>query len=92
MYLKFAKNGIFNNTLTDLFPENTKEHQMNTRNVDKYKVNFANTEKLKHASIITMQKLLNEDAKKAEEPMIGHSVLANYDCTSTQMIQSPSLE
>ena len=63
MYLKFAKNGIFNNTLTDLFPKNTKEHQMKTRNVDKFKVNFANTERLKHASIITMQKLLNEDAK-----------------------------
>ena len=63
MYLKFAKNGIFNNTLTYLFPKNIKEHQMKTRNVDRFKVNFANTERLKHASIITMQKLLSENAK-----------------------------
>ena len=65
MYLKFAKNGIFNNTLTDLFPKNTKEHQMKTRNVNEFKVSFSNTDRLKHASIITMQKLLNEDVKKS---------------------------
>ena len=35
------------------------------KTVDKFKVNFANTDRLNHASIITMQKLLNEDVKKS---------------------------
>ena len=43
MCLKFAKSGIKNNTLQDLFPINDKVHQMNTRTNNKYKVNFANT-------------------------------------------------
>ena len=62
MLLKFAKNGIFNNTMRDLFPLNNKKHKMETRTNEKFKVNYANTERLKHGSIITMQKLLNEDS------------------------------
>ena len=63
MCLKFAKSGIKNNTLQDLFPTNDKAHKMKTRNNNKYKVNFANTGRLKNASVITMQNILNEDAK-----------------------------
>ena len=63
MCLKFAKSGIKNNTLQDLFPINDKVHQMNTRTNNKYKVNFANTGRLKNASVISMQNILNEDAK-----------------------------
>ena len=37
---------------------------MNKRTNEKYEVNFANTDRLKNASIITMQKLLNEDNVK----------------------------
>ena len=62
MLLKFAKNGIYNNTMTDLFPFNNKKHKMDTRKTEKYKVNHANTERLKTGSIIAMQKLLNEDS------------------------------
>ena len=62
--LRFAKNGIKNQTLNDLFPINEKIHKMNKRTNEKYKVNFANTDRLKNASIITMQKLLNEDNVK----------------------------
>ena len=58
---RFAKTGLVNNTLRDLFPMKDKKHKMNTRNTHKYKVNFANTERLKKGSIITMQKLLNGD-------------------------------
>ena len=58
---KFANNGIMNNTLKDLFPLNEKKHIMNNRNQEKYKVNFANTNRLKNSSVITMQKLLNEE-------------------------------
>ena len=61
--LKFAKNGIKNNNLNDLFPENDKIHQMKTRTVEKYKVQHANTERFKKPSIIAMQKMLNHDTR-----------------------------
>ena len=66
MCLKFAKSGIENGKLNDLFPVNEKTHKMKTREDEKYKVQFANTDRLKNASIITMQKMLNEDAKMYE--------------------------
>ena len=59
--LKFAKNGIKNNTLNDLFPKNEKQHKMETRETPKYKVNFANTDRMKNSSIIAMQNMLNEE-------------------------------
>ena len=62
MCLKFAKNGIKNKTLNDLFPINEKMHQMKTRENNKFKVNFANTDRLKNSSIISMQNMLNEDS------------------------------
>ena len=63
MCVKFAKNGIKNNTLKDLFQVTEKTHGMKTRDNDKYKVMFANTDRLKNSSVIMMQNLLNEDAK-----------------------------
>ena len=42
---------------------NNKKHKMQTRDDDKYKVMFANTNRLKHSSIIEMQNMLNDDAK-----------------------------
>ena len=59
--IKFAKIGIKNNNLNDLFPQNKKEHKMQTRDLKKYKVNFANTERYKKSSIISMQNMLNEE-------------------------------
>jgi hypothetical protein len=59
--LKFAQTGIKNKTLSDLFPINEKKHQMKTRDNNKYKVNFANTGRLKDGSIISMQNMLNEN-------------------------------
>ena len=64
MALRFAKNGIKNKTLCDLFPINNKNHKMNTRNNEKYEVNFACTDRLKNGCIIKMQNLLNEDHEK----------------------------
>ena len=63
MVLKFAKSGIKNNTLNDLFPVSEKMHAMKTRESNKYKVKFANTDRMKNASVITMQNLLNEDSR-----------------------------
>ena len=39
--LKFAKNGIKNKKMDDLFPENQKYHCMETRENEKFKVTFA---------------------------------------------------
>ena len=35
MLAKFAKNGIYNNTMTDLFPLNNKKHKMEARKTEK---------------------------------------------------------
>ena len=61
---KFAKNGTQHDKLKDLFPENDKLHGMQTRNPEKYKVQFANTDRLKNSSIIYMQNLLNSNSKE----------------------------
>ena len=60
--LKFAKSGLKHKTLTDLFPEQEKHDFAKTRKHEKFKVNFANTERLKKSSIIFMQNQLNSDA------------------------------
>ena len=45
--LKFAKSGIKNNKLRDLLPEKNKLEKPQTRNHEKYEVNFANTGRFK---------------------------------------------
>ena len=59
--LKFAQSGIKNEKLKDLFPLNDKHHKMQTRNNEQYEVMFANTNRLKNGSIITMQNMLNDN-------------------------------
>ena len=49
--------------MDDLFPENQKYHCMETRENEKFKVTFANTERMKTSSIISMQNMLNENEK-----------------------------
>ena len=58
--LNFAKRAAKHPKLMHLFPLNLKSHQMNTRNVGKYKVQYAHTERLRRSTIIYMQNLLNE--------------------------------
>ena len=61
--LQFAKKCLKNPRLTHLFPLSNKNHQMKTRNTEKYAVQFANTSRLQDSAIIYMQKLLNQDDK-----------------------------
>ena len=61
--LRFAEAGIKYDKLNDLLPTNVESHNMETRKTDKFKVNFANTERLKKSSIINMQRQLNEADK-----------------------------
>ena len=61
--LTFAKRASKHPKFMHFFPLNQKFHQMNTRNVEKYKVQHAHTERLKKSAIIYMQNILNEDEK-----------------------------
>ena len=47
-----------------IFPENAKNHTIKTRMKEKFKVEHANTERLRKSSIIYMQHLLNEKELK----------------------------
>ena len=64
--LEFAKKCVKHEKLKHMFPENKKEHSMNTRNNDMYQVQHANTGRLQDSAIIYMQKLLNDDAQKSK--------------------------
>ena len=57
--------------MNDLFPTKNKEHNMKMKNGGKYDVKFANTERLKKGSIITMQNYLNEDEDLTRKRNIG---------------------
>ena len=61
MYLNFAKKCFKDKSIGQYFVKQTLTHQMETRQREKYKVHFANTERLKKAPIIFMQRLLNDE-------------------------------
>ena len=46
-----------------MFPENSKNHFMKTRKQEKYRVQHAQTNRLKDSAIVYMQKLLNQHGK-----------------------------
>ena len=69
--LKFAKSGIKHEKLNYLFPTKSKEHDMEMRKKEVYNIQFANTERLKKASVITIQNYLNDDAKETRKKNIG---------------------
>ena len=71
LQLKFAVSGIKHDKLNDLLPANIKSHDMKTRNHEQFKVDFANTERLKKSSIISMQTQLNEDYRQNKKRKCG---------------------
>ena len=58
--LRFALKCVKDGKNSDIFPRNPRNHKMKTRNQEKYKIQFANTGRLKKSPIIYMQHLLNE--------------------------------
>ena len=62
--LKFAKKCLVNEKTENIFPLTKKQHNMETRKEEKFKVNFAKTERYRKSSIPYMQRLMNEFAKK----------------------------
>ena len=71
LQLKFGLSGLKHNKLNDLLPLNDKCHDMKTRDYEHYKVDFANTERLKKSSIINIQTLLNEDFRQNKKRKCG---------------------
>ena len=69
--LKFARSGIKYKKLDDLLPQNTKQHEMETRENEKYQVQFSNTERLKNSSIISMQNYLNDEERNERRRNFG---------------------
>ena len=66
--LNFAKQCIENEKLSNLFPKN-EEHEMKTRNQEKYKVLHANTNRLRNSPVIQMQHLLNKNNNKMKHKL-----------------------
>ena len=62
--LNFVRKCITNPKTKHIFPENVKNHPMKRRMEERFKVNHANTERLRESSIIYMQHLLNEKELK----------------------------
>ena len=58
--LTFAQKCCKNPKTSNMFPKNVKVHNMDTREQEFYKVQYANTERLQKLSIIYMQNLLND--------------------------------
>ena len=58
--LKFAKRCLKNEKAKKMFPLNFKEHNMGTRNEEKFRVQHAKTSRLKNFAQIYMQNMLNE--------------------------------
>ena len=58
--LRFAQKCTKNDLTKKMFPSNDKLHKMDIRSKEKFKVQFAKTERLKNSAIIYMQNLLNE--------------------------------
>ena len=58
--LKFAQKCMKNEKTKQMFPLNEKDHNMDLRKTEKFKVMHANTDRLKKSPIIYMQHLLNQ--------------------------------
>ena len=63
--LRFAKNCIRNEKVRNMFPINLNKTKI-TRNPNKYKVNFAKTERYKKSSIPSLQRMLNQHELEGE--------------------------
>ena len=67
--------------MRDMFPKNKSDHGMKKRNVEKFAVKKAVTERFRKSAIPSMQRLLNKDDKRKRNmfKIIENSVPVNYD-------------
>ena len=68
--LKFAKNCLKNEKMKKLFPLASKNHNMDTRLKEKFKVNKAHSERYKKSAVPFMQNLLNQEARKIQNILV----------------------
>ena len=61
--LRFAKSGIEDGILNDLFPHGSKYHTMKTRKKEHYKFTHAYTERFRNSPILARQRMLNTDKR-----------------------------
>ena len=59
--LSFAKKCCKNPKTSDMFPRNSRKHNMDTLKPEEFKVQHANTDTLLKSFIIYMQNLLNDE-------------------------------
>ena len=65
--LNFAKSSLKLEKMNKLFPINENSHGMVKRNFDKFKVKKAKTERYKNSTVISIQRMLNEEEKQNEK-------------------------
>ena len=61
--LSFAKKCLKQKIMSDMFPKNVNNSNVNVRSREVYHVNHANTERYRNSSIPFLQRKLNEDRK-----------------------------
>ena len=67
--LRFAKNSLKNEKVSQMFPKNVTKHSMKKRKTRKYKSKFARTKRYQKSSIPYMVDLLNDDEDKRMKMM-----------------------
>ncbi len=80
--LKFAKACLNHEKLADLFPRSIKEHVMDKRVKEIYSIRSAKTERFRKSALISMQKMLNNEAAEKRKQMrkISNYMPVNHDC------------
>ena len=65
--LGFAKKGLKNEKVKNMFPIKKSKHQMELRKTNKFKTVKANTKRFKNSAIPYMRRLLNKEWKERQE-------------------------
>ena len=77
--LKFAKKCLNQEKISDMFPKNMNQSNINIRNKEIFHVNHANTERYRNSTIPFLQRKLNE-SKKIERKRLR--ALLQVNCVS----------
>ena len=82
----YAKKCLQLEQTRDLFPLNDKEHEMRTRNTEKYKVLHANTERLRNSTVPYIQRVLNTMQGKTKWALTHSALCLVKSCWSLLFI------
>ena len=64
IFMSFAKSCLKLEKMKNLFPLNENNHEMVKRNIEKYKVIKAKTERFKSSAVVNIQGMLNDEEKE----------------------------